>query len=117
MIRVNNSDIDFYKFCKTDIVYKIRLCDRETLNLQFSSKYIWKRKKVLDKIGEDIFDICFCVIFDCYCQIFIYGGEPGYWAVSLPKVDSFPIFLNILRSYVLRISATREATRTHSFSY
>ena len=52
-----------------------------------------------------MFDIYFCVFFDCYCQSLISGRETGHWAMPLPKFDIFLIFP--WRQLVYQICYTR----------
>ena len=56
------------------------------------------------------FDICLCVLFDCYYQRLISGRRTGHQVISPPKFEIFLIFLNFLGSSVLSHLVTRETT-------
>ena len=55
------------------------------------------------------FDIYFIVIFDRFCQKFIFGGENGVYVVFSPNFEDHLILLHYLRSKVLSRLATPEA--------
>ena len=38
----------------------------------------WNKVKKYSKIGKENFDICFCINFNCYYQLFISGRETGH---------------------------------------
>lgn len=68
--------------------------------------YLEKYNK-LDLIAQDQKNvICFWTIFDCWWQIFIYGGLIGHEAVCIIKFALFLKFSDFLRSYVLNCLAT-----------
>ena len=58
---------------------------------------IWNKVRISSEIARtelEKFDICFCALFDCYCQSFIYGRENEPWALSLhPNLRFLQYFL------------------------
>ena len=45
------------------------------------------------------FNICFCVLFDCYCPSSTPGKETGHYAMPQPKFEILLIFPDFLKSY------------------
>ena len=63
---------------------------------------IWSRVRNPVKLDRTImFDIYFCVFFDCYCQSLNSGRETGHWAMSPPKFEIFQLFPKILSLFFL----------------
>ena len=56
-------------------------------SLKSLAKYFKQANKSI-KLELDYFDICLCVLFDCYCLKFISGRETRHKAVSPPKFSN-----------------------------
>ena len=51
---------------------------------QYWAKYFQQSRQIRqNRTGSQNFHICFCVIFDCYCQGFISGREAGIAAEKM----------------------------------
>ena len=61
---------------------------------------IWNKVEKSSKTGQEMFDIYFCIFFDCYCQSVISGGD---WALGcdfiqiwdFPNISLFPKMLSL----------------------
>ena len=62
--------------------------------------------------GDEGFDICFSIFFDCYWKSLNSGVKTGHWAMSPPKFETFLIFTNSLSR-----STTRDAARLPKLLY
>ena len=85
-----NSDLLVYNFQWKNLVINL-----DTLILESRTKYFEQSKETKQYCTWlENFNICFCVLFDCYCRCFISGRGTGNWAMSPPNSEIFSIFPN-----------------------
>ena len=72
------------------------LSSMSTMYLQSGTQYLGQNKKIEWRSGApESFDICFCLIFDSYCQSFISRRETmsppnfEYWTCEATRIRSF----------------------------
>ena len=80
--------------------------------LLYNSRQNWQKWT-----GPEKFHNCFCVHFDRCSKSFTFGSETGFQALSLPNLETFLPFPNILRFRVLNRLVIYETTHTKCFLY
>ena len=51
--------------------------------------------------GLENFDICFSILFECYCLVLVPARETGHWAIYPTNFETILIIPNFLRFNVL----------------
>ena len=90
-------------FCYFLLIDHISLCGclywvwYWSMSLQYWTKYLEQNREIQQNwIGQEKFDIYFCVFFCWYWQSLISGRETWHWAMSPPKFEFLLIFPDFL---------------------